>query len=341
MLAHHDIAMKSLISAQPRTRLKDTVSSLNGRLLIVVGVANGAEARAFSSYLFAAGQAGTIPDFVGGFALFVSGYLTAAEHGLPDLGMILRGEIARQTDIVEQAAWLAAAENESAPLPIGVDIDTGYGNEASAVILTCRQVHKQGAQYVQIEDQYSINKSCGHLDGASGAGKQVIDAQEMIAMRLAPALAFAAGVDDLMVMARTDALASEGLDESLRRAHLYEQAGAGLVFVEAPENDDQLASVARELATTSALSVANVVEGSGKTPYKTPRELHEMGFDVALFPVGPLLAGHVARNAYYEKLGVSDDTRAIAGADQDSFDAFSRTVGRDQFTAWNRRFRFE
>jgi 2-methylisocitrate lyase-like PEP mutase family enzyme len=333
--------MKSLTSAKPRRSLAATVSALDGRLLVVVGVANGAEARALSAHLTALEDSGSVPDFVGGFVFFVSGYLTAAERGLPDLGMILREEIVRQTDIVEQATWLAAAETETAPYPIGVDIDTGYGNEASAVILTCRQVHKQGAQYVQIEDQFSINKSCGHLDGASGDGKDVIDAGEMISTRIEPALSYAQSVDGLAVMARTDALSTKGADEALRRAHLYSEAGADFVFVEAPENEAQLATVAKELTSAAALSVANVVEGSRKTPYKTPRELHELGFDVALYPVGPLLAGHTARNDYYDRLTRSVGTEELAGGNTDGFEAFSRTVGRDQFTAWNRRFRFD
>jgi 2-methylisocitrate lyase-like PEP mutase family enzyme len=323
-----------------RNSLAELIQGLDGRLLIAVGIANGAEARAFHRHLAALDAAGAVPGFVGGFVFFVSGYLTAAERGLPDLGMVLREEIVRQTDIIEQATWLASLDSGTPAPPIGVDIDTGYGNEPSAILLTCHQVHKQGAQYVQIEDQYAINKSCGHLDGAAGRGKDVIDAQEMVETRLKPAIAYAKSVDDLCVMARTDALSTKGYDEALRRARLYADAGAELVFVEAPESEAQLSAVARDLADSAALSVANVVEGSRKTPYKTPRELHELGFDLALFPVGPLLAGHAARETYYQRLIASSSTEEIA-AGKDGFEQFSEMIGRDQFTQWNRRFRFE
>jgi 2-methylisocitrate lyase-like PEP mutase family enzyme len=329
------------IFAQPSRSLVEIVRDLDGRLLIVIGVANGGEARALHGFLAALESSGQVPDFVGGFVVFVSGYLTAAERGLPDLGLVLREEIVRQTDVIEQAGWLASIDSRSPAYPIGVDIDTGYGNEASSVILTCRQVHKQGAQYVQIEDQYAINKSCGHLDGATGEGKDVVDAEEMIATRLNPALAYARSVDNFLVMARTDALSTKGYDEALRRAHLYAETGAHFVFVEAPESEQQLAAVAQDLAATSALVVANVVEGSRKTPYKTPRQLQELGFDVALFPVGPLLAGHAARNQYYAQLVSSAGTGETAGATDDGFETFSKQVGRDQFAAWNRLFRFE
>lgn len=317
------------------------IAGLEGRLLVVIGVANGSEARALHAYLSALERAERVPGFIGGFVFFVSGYLTAAERGLPDLGLVLREEMVRQTDIIEQACWLASLDSGRPAYPIGVDIDTGYGNEASAVIWTCRQVHKQGAQYVQIEDQYAINKSCGHLDGAAGRGKEVIDADQMIETRLAPTLAYARSVEDFLVMARTDALSCAGYDEAVRRGSLYAQAGADFVFIEAPASEKQLAEIAAGLGDSSALSVANVVEGSHKTPYKTPRQLHELGFDVALFPVGPLLAGHRARNGYYERLLSSGATDELAGAGEDAFDAFSQLIGREQFANWNRRFRLE
>ena len=107
------------------------------------------------------------------------------------MGYILRHEIVEHTNIIEQATWLAALDTGKPAFPIGVDIDTGYGNEPSSIILTCRQVNKQGGQYVQIEDQYAINKTCGHMDGALGSGKQTISAEDMITLRLKPAVDFA------------------------------------------------------------------------------------------------------------------------------------------------------
>lgn len=91
------------IFAQPSRSLVEIVRDLDGRLLIVIGVANGGEARALHGFLAALESSGLVPDFVGGFVVFVSGYLTAAERGLPDLGLVLREEIVRQTDVIEQA----------------------------------------------------------------------------------------------------------------------------------------------------------------------------------------------------------------------------------------------
>jgi len=119
-----------------RRNLTKLVDELGGRLLLAVGVASGAEARQLHHTLHELGERGQVPDYIGGVVVFVSGYLTAASHGLPDLGYVLRSEIARQTDVIEQATWLAALDTGGPALPIGVDIDTGYGGEPSAVLLT-------------------------------------------------------------------------------------------------------------------------------------------------------------------------------------------------------------
>jgi len=322
-----------------RQRLDEMLRGLDGRIAVAVGVGSGAEVRELHHTLADLAEAGAIPEHVGGFVFFVSGYLCAAAHGLPDLGYVLRSEIVRHTDIVEQASWMAALDRGTAAHPIGVDIDTGYGSEPSAVLLTCRQVHKQGAAYVQIEDQLAINKSCGHMDGPRGTGKEVIDVDEMIEARLAPALAYAAGHDDFLVAARTDALAGHGLDEALQRAHRYVEAGAHMIFVEAPGSDDELATIGSELAGSGAINVANMVEGSDKTPFKTPRELQELGFQLALYPVGPFLAGHDAQRRYYDRLGRGTPTPAAAERMGNPFEQFNRVIGRPQTEAWNERFR--
>ena len=114
--------------------------------------------------------------------------------------------------------------------------------------------------------------------------------------------------------ARTDALAAHGLDEALRRAHRYVEAGAHMVFVEAPASEEDLATVGRELGASGAINVANMVEGSEKTPFKTPRELLDLGFQLALYPVGPFLAGHDAQRRYYDRLGRGTPTPAAAGS---------------------------
>ena len=323
-----------------RQNLTKLVDGLDGRLLLAIGVASGAEARQLHHSLHELATHGEVPDYVGGVAVFVSGYLTAASHGLPDLGYVLRSEIARQTDVIEQATWLAALDTGGQALPIGVDIDTGYGGEPSAVLFTCRQVHKQGAQYVQLEDQAGISKSCGHMAGARGTGKQIVSSDEMVEARLRPAVAYAASQDDLLVMARTDALACEGFAAALARAQRYAEAGARLIFVEAPESTEQLEQIPRELAGTRTLAVANMIEGSPKTPYRSPEQLHRLGYGIGLYPIGSLLAGRAAQEHYYRRLGRGENAMPAAGdAPERGFDDFNRVIGRSQTEAWNRLFR--
>jgi 2,3-dimethylmalate lyase len=322
-----------------RQSLSDMVANRDGRILVAIGVANGAEARQLHHSVYELYQQNAVPDYIGGFLTFVSGYLCAASYGLPDLGYILRSEIVHQTDIIEQATWMAALDTGKPAFPIGVDIDTGYGNEPSSIVLTCRQVHKQGAQYVQIEDQYAINKSCGHMEGPTGRGKVIISAEEMVELRIKPAVSFAESQKDLMVMARTDAIACNGFAEAIRRGQLYAEAGAKIIFIEAPEDERQLAGAAHEFRNSPALSLANMIEGSPKTPYKSPAELHRMGFAIALYCIGPLLAGRAAQRRYFSIVG--HGASVMAGADMQPerwFDGFNEVIGRQQTETWNRFF---
>ena len=328
--------MKKQWSA-PRHSLREMVNSLDGRILVAVGVGSGIDARLLHHALSDLEESGDIPEYVGGFIVFVSGYLCAAAHGVPDLGYILRSEITRQTDTIEQASWLAALDRGNRPYPLGVDIDTGYGNEPSAVLLTVRQAHKQGAAYVQIEDQHAINKSCGHMEGSRGTGKSVCDLEEMMRYRLLPALSYAREQEDLLVAARTDARGALGLDEALRRASAFAEAGADMVFVEAPKGAEELARVGKELRGCGALNIANMVEGSGHTPRHSPRELHAMGFDIALYPVGAFLAAQHAASRYLATL-LEDRAGPHPDIPDQWFDRIGALAGRDQGTTWNSLF---
>lgn len=323
-----------------RLNLRQMVAERDGRILLAIGVSNGVEARQLHHCIHELYDQKAVPDYIGGFITFVSGYLCAATYGLPDMGYILRHEIVEHTNIIEQATWLAALDSGKPAFPIGVDIDTGYGNEPSSIVLTCRQVHKQGGQYVQIEDQYAINKTCGHMDGALGSGKQTVSAEEMVGLRLKPAVDYARSQEDLMVMARTDAVAADGFAEGVRRGHLYAENGAELIFIEALLSDQQLADAAGEFRNSSALLVANMIEGSPKTPYKSPRELHEMGFGVALYCVGLGLATRAAQQRYFNILGRG--ASVTEGIELDTnrwFEGFNRIIGRQQTEKFNSAYR--
>ncbi len=325
-----------------RQRLKDVAARRDGRILLSIGVSSGADARQLHHTVHALYDQGAVPDFIGGFITFVSGYLCAANNGLPDLGYILRSEIVRQTDMIEQATWMASLDTGKPAFPIGVDIDTGYGNEPASIILTARQVHKAGGQYLQIEDQYAINKSCGHMEGSSGGGKNVVSAEEMVDLRLKPAISYASVQDDLLVMARTDALGPMGVKEAVRRAHLYADAGADIIFIEAPEDEAQLARAADEFKGSSVISVANMIEGSPKTPYKSPRELQKMGFGLAIYCIGPLLAERHTVSRYYDAVARGESPMACMDIrKEDWFQGFNRVIGRQQTEAWNAFFHGE
>lgn len=323
-----------------RLSLKQMRAGLDGRLLLAIGVGNGSHARILHQLIYEMQDQGKIPDFIGGFIFYCSGYLCAADLGLPDMGYILRHEMEHQTHVIDQSTWMASLENRRPAFPICSDIDTGYGNEPSSVILSCRQMHKQGAQLLQIEDQFNINKSCGHMAGPLGKGKAIIPAEEMIARRIGPAVAYARAQDDLMIMARTDAVAVDGLDAGLARARAFSEAGADILFVEAPQGDKELRRVAEALKDVPSLVTANMIEGSPETPFKSPEELHKMGFDMVIYCIGASLSTRAPLEQYYGALlAGGDPTKVMSGSSPDTwFDRFNDMIGRKQTEAWNTRF---
>ncbi|MCO1334741.1 isocitrate lyase/PEP mutase family protein [Microbulbifer sp. OS29] len=323
-----------------RVSLKKMAKDLDGRLILAIGVGNGAQARILHELIYALEDEGKIPDFIGGFIYYCSGYLCAADLGFADMGYILRGQMEHQTHVVESATWFASVQNGKPAFPIGVDIDTGYGNEPSSVILAVRQMHKLGAQFVQIEDQFGINKSCGHMAGPLGKGKEIISTEEMIKYRLNPAISYAKDQDDLLVVARTDAVAVEGTKSAIAKAIAFSEAGADILFVEAPENEKELQSVADELKDTSSLVLVNVIEGSPETPYKSPQQAHKMGFNMAIYPLGALFSSNDNLVKYYRAIcrGESAFDALPKASLNEWFDRFGAMIGRDQTQNWNQYF---
>jgi 2-methylisocitrate lyase-like PEP mutase family enzyme len=187
--------------------------------------------------------------------------ISNAQFGLPDIGLV------SQTEILQQVQRMFAAT----ALPLVVDTDTGYGNVPS-VIRTVQLFEQAGASALQLEDQ-AFPKRCGHFDGHT-----LIEAAEMQAKVAAAA---AARQDPgLVIIARTDARGVLGIDEALRRGHLYLDAGADALFIEAPRTIEEMELIGREFAGVPL--VANMVEG-GKTPARSVAELHELGFGIVLF----------------------------------------------------------
>jgi len=195
-------------------------------------------------------------------ALYVSGASIAyTQLGRPDIGLTTLTEV---TDVVRRIT-------ERVALPIIVDADTGFGN-AMNVQRTVRVLERAGAAAIQLEDQ-TIPKRCGHLNG-----KTLVSADEMVG-KLRAALD---ARQEMLIMARTDAIAVEGLDAAMERAERYLDAGADILFVEAPTGTDALEAVAARFGGRAPL-LANMVEG-GKTPDLTADQLQAMGFSLVIHP---------------------------------------------------------
>lgn len=201
-------------------------------------------------------------------ALYISGAgVTNTTLGIPDNGFITLDNLVDTAFSIRQIT----------DLPMLVDIDTGFGNPVN-VWHTVRTIESAGANGVQIEDQV-FPKRCGHFDGTT-----VIDAEEM-ADKVRAAVE-ARRDDDFVIVARTDSRASMGIDEAIRRAHLYIEAGADVTFVEAPRDAADIARVMRELPVPQLL---NMVIG-GKTPPCGVDELREMGTGFVLYANAALQA---------------------------------------------------
>ena len=194
-------------------------------------------------------------------AVYITGAgVTNARLGVPDLGLITLSELA---DTVEGV-------REAVQIPIVVDADTGFGGPLN-VRRTVQTLERRGANAIQLEDQ-TFPKRCGHF-----TGKEVIPAAEMVA-KLHAALD-ARTSDDVLVIARTDARQMLGLEAALERAELYREAGADVIFVEAPESAGELGEIGRRI---DAPLLVNIVEG-GATPQLPASELSALGFSVVLY----------------------------------------------------------
>jgi 2-methylisocitrate lyase-like PEP mutase family enzyme len=208
------------------------------------------------------GLTARIAERAGVEAIYHGGYALAAHHfGLPDVGLVGRAEV------VESVRRMRAATD----LPIIVDADTGYGSEAGAW-LTVRDLEAAGANAVQIEDQVSP-KRCGHMEG-----KEVIPAEEMV-IKIRAAVA-ARRSDETLIIARSDALQVTGLDDAIARCNAYSEAGADLVFVDAPRSVEEYSTIAERC---SAPCVANMSE-TGRSPEIPTDDLEAMGYKLVIFP---------------------------------------------------------
>jgi 2-methylisocitrate lyase-like PEP mutase family enzyme len=246
---------------------------------------------------------------------FMSGFaVSAARLALPDTGLI---SFAEMLDTVRNCASAAAK------IPLIGDGDTGYGN-ALNVQRTVIEYARAGAAAVMIEDQVSPKK-CGHT-----RGKQVVPRAEA-RMKIRAAVQAAADAD-ILVMARTDARATHGFDEALARCRDFAEEGADIIFLEAPETEDEMQ---RFCAAMEKPCMANLVPG-GKTPVLPPARLQEIGYKLALYPVMLLSSAITAMQATLAALRPGSGAPHPPGI---SFTELQKLVGFPDY--WDRETRFQ
>jgi 2-methylisocitrate lyase-like PEP mutase family enzyme len=253
---------------------------------------------------------------VAGFdAVYMTGFGTAASLlGCPDVGLLTMSEM------VDHARRLAQAVT----IPLIADADTGYGNPLN-VVRTVRAYEQAGVAAIQLEDQV-FPKRCGHL-----RGKDVIPPAEMVT-KLRAAVE-TRRCKQLVVIARTDAIAVEGLGAAIDRAGQYHQAGADVLFIEAPRSEDDIARIGTAFPGVPLLF--NWIE-SGQTPLLSLTRVVELGFRLVLFPVTTLLAAAVALQRTLSALRHSGP--GATGMDPGSFKWFLEVVGLPEIWALEQRF---
>lgn len=225
-------------------------------------------------------------------ALYLSGAAMTASMGLPDLGVIT----------VDEVAFFVRQIVRSSGLPLLVDGDTGYG-EALNVMHMVRTFEDAGAGAVHLEDQL-LPKKCGHLND-----KKLADAHDMAAKVAAAAKARR----DLVIIARTDAAASEGLDGAVARAKLYMEAGADAIFPEALNTEEMFRAFAKRMPGVPLL--ANMTE-FGKTPFFTAQEFQDMGYRMVIWPVSSLRVANKAQELLYKAIARDGGTHKAVDAMQ-------------------------
>jgi 2-methylisocitrate lyase-like PEP mutase family enzyme len=256
-----------------------------------------------------------LADSFGFDALYMTGYGTVASHmGLPDAGL------ATYSDMVGRVTAMAGM----ARTPLIADADTGYGGLLN-MRHTMRGYEAAGAAAIQLEDQ-EFPKKCGHTPG-----RRVIPTDDMV--RKIRVAVDARSSPDFLIIARTDARTSLGLDEALRRAEAYARAGADILFVESPESEEEM----RRIGSAFDLPlVANMVE-RGRTPVLSRAELEALGYKIAIFPVTALLAAVKAMADVYQGLRQHGSSAGTSVPLYD-FAELTRLMGFEDVWAFEQRY---
>lgn len=256
-----------------------------------------------------------LADSFGFDALYMTGYGTVASHmGLPDAGL------ATYSDMVGRVTAMAGM----ARTPLIADADTGYGGLLN-MRHTIRGYEAAGAAAIQLEDQ-EFPKKCGHTPG-----RRVIPMEDMV--RKIRVAVDARESKDFLIIARTDARTTLGLDEALRRAEAYAQAGADILFVESPESEEEMRRIGQSFDLPL---LANMVE-RGRTPVLAQADLESMGYKLAIFPVTALLAAVQAMAQVYGQFKAQGSS---AGGNTPLYDFgdLTKLMGFEDVWAFEKRY---
>ena len=260
---------------------------------------------------------GLVAEQSGARAVYLSGASIAyTRFGRSDIGLVS----------VSEVHDTLAAVTDRIKIPIIVDADTGFGN-ALNVQRTIRSFERAGAAAIQIEDQ-SFPKRCGHLDG-----KVLIKKDEMVGK--VKAAVDSRKTSDTLIIARTDARAVEGLQEAIDRAHAYHEAGADVLFIEAPRSVDELKQIRKSFDLNIPL-LANMVEG-GKTPVKTANDLKSLGFNIVIFPGGAVRAATFQLQEYYAGL-LENGSNSEFSKRMHDFDSLNAVIGTPELLSIGKKY---
>lgn len=258
-----------------------------------------------------------VAEQAGAQALYLSGAgIAYTRFGRPDIGLVSMSEVADTIALVR----------DRVQLPIVVDADNGFGN-ALNVQRTVRVFERMGATALQLEDQ-GMPKRCGHLDG-----KSLISSAEMVGKVRAAVDARVS--DQTLIIARTDARAVEGLDAALERAEAYVDAGADILFIEAPQSVNEITRIQQQFAHRVPL-LANMVEG-GKTPLLDAKGLESHGFRLVIFPGGIVRAMALTARDYYRNLVSSGSNDAFSDRMYD-FTGLNQVIGTQSMLDAGKRY---
>ena len=260
---------------------------------------------------------GLIAEQAGARAVYLSGASIAyTRFGRSDVGLVSASEV---HDTL-------AAVTDRIQIPVIVDADTGFGN-ALNVQRTIRNFERAGAAAIQIEDQ-SFPKRCGHLDG-----KNLISKEGMVGK--IKAAIDARKETNTLIIARTDARGVEGLSEAIDRAQAYQEAGADILFIEAPHSIDEMKFIRKSFGEDIPL-LANMVEG-GKTPIKTANDLKSLGFNIVIFPGGAVRAATFQLQQYYAGLIENGSTLEFSDS-MHNFDSLNSVIGTPELLKLGKKY---